>query len=286
MPDATLLSQSLERGVSRILDAHVLRVAASHRVFLAVSALLFAASAVTTVVWCGSMSTMGEMAMPGGWSVSMAWMRMPGQTWLGAGTSFLGMWVAMMFAMMLPSLVPMLWRYRQALCRTAKARLGRLTALAGVGYFFVWTLLGMAAFPLGVTVAALEMQLPQLARAVPVATGAVVLLAGMLQFSAWKRHRLACCREAPRCAAKLLPDAATAWRHGVHFGLQCSYCCAGLTVVLLVMGVMDLRAMGVVTAAITAERIPQFGARVARAIGALAIGAGLFLIARAAVTAA
>jgi predicted metal-binding membrane protein len=255
-------------------------------VFLAVSALLFAASAVTTVIWCGSMSAMGEMAMPGGWSASMVWMRMPGQTWLGAGTSFLGMWVAMMFAMMLPSLVPMLWRYRQALCRTGKARLGRLTALVGVGYFLVWTLLGMAAFPLGVTVAALERQLPQLARAVPVATGAVVLLAGMLQFSAWKRHRLACCREAPGCGAKLLPDAATAWRHGVHFGLQCSYCCAGLTVILLVMGVMDLRAMGVVTAAITAERIPPFGARLARAIGALGVGAGLFLIARAAVTAA
>jgi predicted metal-binding membrane protein len=185
------MSQSLMRGVSRILDARVLRVAASQRAFLAVSVLLFAASAVTTIIWCGSMSAMGEMAMPGGWSMSMAWMRMPGQTWLGAGTSFLGMWVPMMVAMMLPCLVPMLWRYRQALCRTGKARLGRLTALVGVGYFFVWTLLGMAAFPLGVTVAALDMQLPQLARAVPVATGAAVLLAGMLQFSAWKAHRLA-----------------------------------------------------------------------------------------------
>ena len=50
--------------------------------------------------------------MPGGWTMSMAWMRMPGQTWLGFAASFLGMWVAMMVAMMLPSLVPMLWRYR------------------------------------------------------------------------------------------------------------------------------------------------------------------------------
>ena len=57
---------------------------------------------------------MGEMLMPGDWSMSMTWMRMPGQTWLGAATSFLGMWVVMMVAMMLPSLVPMLWNYRKA----------------------------------------------------------------------------------------------------------------------------------------------------------------------------
>jgi hypothetical protein len=42
------------------------------------------------------------MPMPGGWTMSMAWMRMPGQTWPGAAASFLGMWVVMMVAMMLP----------------------------------------------------------------------------------------------------------------------------------------------------------------------------------------
>jgi hypothetical protein len=81
---------------------------ASQRAFFGVSALLFAASAVVTIVWCASMSAMGEMPMPGGWTMAMAWMRMPGQTWAGAAASFLGMWVVMM----LPSLVPMLWRYR------------------------------------------------------------------------------------------------------------------------------------------------------------------------------
>jgi predicted metal-binding membrane protein len=51
---------------------------------------------------------MGEMSMPGGWTMSMAWTLMPGQTWPGAAASFLGMWTVMMVAMMLPSLVPML----------------------------------------------------------------------------------------------------------------------------------------------------------------------------------
>jgi predicted metal-binding membrane protein len=82
------------------------------------------------------------MPMPGGWTMSMAWMRMPGQTWPGAAASFLGMWVVMMVAMLLPSLVPMLWRYRQAVGRTGETRLGRLTALVGVGYFFVWIVFG------------------------------------------------------------------------------------------------------------------------------------------------
>jgi len=45
---------------------------------------------------------------------------------------------------------------------------------------------------------------------------------------------------------------------------------------------MDLRAMAVVTAAITVERLLPAGERVARAVGAAGIGAGLFLIARAA----
>jgi hypothetical protein len=44
---------------------------------------------------------------------------------------------------------------------------------------------------------------------------------------------------------------------------------------------MDLRAMTVVAAAITIERLAPAGERVARAIGTVTVGAGLFLIARA-----
>jgi len=48
---------------------------ASQQAFFGISALLFAASAAVTIVWCASMSAMGEMPMPGGWTMSMAWMR-------------------------------------------------------------------------------------------------------------------------------------------------------------------------------------------------------------------
>jgi predicted metal-binding membrane protein len=212
----------------------------------------------------------------------MAWMRMPGQTWVSAAASFLGMWTVMMFAMMLPCLMPMLWTYRQALRLRRARRLNELTALAGAGYFFVWSSLGMAAFALGGALAAVLMQLPALARAAPTAVGVVVLGAGALQFTAWKARRLDCCREVPGCCSPLPADFGTAWRHGVRLGLYCTYCCAGLTAILLVCGVMDVRVMAVVMAATAVERLAPGGVRVARLIGAAGIGVGWFLIERAA----
>ena len=252
------------------------------RAFLGVAALLFAASVGATALWCGSMSAMPGMPMPGGWTLSMAWMPICGQTWLGAAASFLGMWVVMMAAMMLPSLVPMLRRYREAVGRTGETRLSLPTVLAGAGYFAVWTAFGMAIFPLGAGLAAMAMQEPALARAVPLASGMVVLLAGALQFTAWKIRRLACCQEAPGCRDGLPADAGAALRHGLRLGVRCSASCANLTAILLVLGVMDLGVMAMVTAAITAERLLPASESVARGIGAAAITAGLLLIAHAA----
>jgi predicted metal-binding membrane protein len=255
---------------------------ASHPMFLGVSALIFAVSVAVTIAWCTSMSAMGGMPMPGGWTMSMVWMRMCGQTWPGVASSFLGMWVVMMVAMMLPSLLPMLWRYRQAVGRIGETHLASLTVLVGAGYFFVWAVFGMAAFALGTTLAALEMQLPALAQAVPIAIGVVVLIAGALQFTAWKADHLACCREGERGSRTVPGGAATAWRHGIRLGLHCGYCCVGLTAILLVIGVMDLRVMAAVTGAITVERLAPASGRVARAIGAIVVLAGLVLIASAA----
>jgi predicted metal-binding membrane protein len=252
--------------------------------FSTILALIFAASASPTIACSNSMSAMGGMPMPGGWTMSITWMMMPGQTWLGAIASFLGMWLVMMVAMMLPSLAPMLSRYRAAVRRTSETRrLGWLTAHVGAAYFLVWAAFGLAAFPLGVALATGDMRLPALARVVPVNTGGVVLIAGAFQFSASKAHQLACCREAPGPGRTLPADFYTAWRHGLRLGLHCCHCCGGLMAILLILGVMDLQAMGVVMAAITVERLAPAGERVARAIGAASVGTGLFLITQAAV---
>ena len=140
----------------------------------------------------------------------------------------------------------------------------------------------MAAYLLGVALAAVEMRQPALARAVPIAAGVLVLIAGAHQLTAGKARHLACCREAPGRGRMLPADAGTAWRHGLRLGIHCVQCCAGLMLILLVIGVMDLRAMALVAAAVTVERLAPAGERVARAIGAVAVGAGGFLILRAA----
>src|ERR1039458_7894740 len=107
---------------------------------IVVCAIAFVASVAATVYFCRSMS--GGMEMPGGWTMSMTWMRMPGQSWTASAAMFLLMWLTMMVAMMLPSLVPMLRRYRNAVDRRGETRLGSLTTLVSAGYFFVWTVFG------------------------------------------------------------------------------------------------------------------------------------------------
>ncbi len=223
---------------------------------------------------------MNGMPMPGGW-MSMMWMRRPGQSWAGTAASFLAMWTAMMVAMMLPSLLPTLSRHRTAMRRAGATHVERLTALVGVGYFAVWAAFGMIVFPLGVALTAIAMREPVLARVAPIAIGAVVMLAGVLQHTAWKSRQLALCRESPSRAHMLPADVRAAWRHGMCLGLHCCGSCAPLTAVLLVVGMMDLRVMTAITAAITAERLAPGGVRLVRAIGDAVVVAGLVLMARA-----
>jgi predicted metal-binding membrane protein len=253
----------------------------SQRAFLGTSALLFAGSIAVTIAWCRSMSPTEGMAMPGGWTMSMAWMKMPDQTWAGATLLFGGMWLIMMAAMMLPSLVPMLSRYREAVRLSAGRRLGFLTALTGLGYFSIWGLIGLAIFPTAIAFSAAEMRFPEAARAVPLLTGAVILVAGLIQFTTWKIRYLDCCREMPEAGSLLSGDSSTAFRTGLSFGIHCSLSCANLTAILVAAGVMDLRLMGLVTAAITAERLLPAGERIARSIGIVAILAGIVTMARA-----
>lgn len=274
---AARIGAAIQRIAARI-DFEVLSLPGGS--MIAVSTLIFAACAAATVNVSRSMSAMPAMPMPGGWTLSMAWMRMPGQTWSGAAASFLAMWIVMMVPMMLPSLLPMLWRYRRAVDDSGATHLGQLTTIVAVAYFFVWTLFGMIAFALGAALAAVVMQQPALARLVPIAVGVLILMIGTLQFSAWKAQQLACCREAPGRGQTPRPNAATAWRYGLHLGRRCCCCCAGLTAMLLALGVMDLRTMAVMTAAITLERLAPAGERVARALGVAVVGAGLVLMVR------
>jgi predicted metal-binding membrane protein len=282
MTNPTSVADDFESGISLTAGARLVSEKASRRTFFATLVIVFVVCTAVTTVWCNSMSAAGEMPMPGRWTMSMAWMRMPGQTWAGATASFVCMWVVMMAAMMLPSLTPVLWRYRQSLRAIRDARRGRLTTLVGLGYFFTWTLFGLAVFPIGAAMATIEMEQPALARAVPIAAGWVVVIAGALQVTKWKAQHLTSCREAPWRDHVVSTHPAKAWRLGLHLGLHCGLSCANLTAVLLVVGVMDLRAMAAITGAITAERFAPAGTRAAQVMGFVVVGAGLTLVVRAA----
>ncbi|WP_027214915.1 DUF2182 domain-containing protein [Burkholderia sp. WSM2232] len=259
------------------------RMDARRAVFYGVCGLLFAISTALTVAACLSMSAMGEMPMPGGWTMSMMWLPLCGQTWPAVAASFVGMWIAMMVAMMLPAAAPAWWRYGEALRKAGHKRVAMQTWLAALAYFAVWAALGLVVFALGAALAMLEMRMPAFSRAIPVVGVVVVLLAGALQLSSWKAHYLRCCGRAPDCVHTVLRSrAAAALRYGSRLGLHCCFCCASLTAVLVVAGVMNPLAMSAVTAAITLERLAPRGRFVARGMGLVIVGIGLLMIVRAA----
>jgi predicted metal-binding membrane protein len=241
-----------------------------------VMALAFIASTAITLVWCKSMSAMPGMEMPGGWTMTMMWMRMPGQTWLEAGGTFLAMWTVMMMAMMLPVFASALRRLRR------EARGGRALPVIGVaaGYFGVWASVGLFLFPVGVGFNALAMRSEMLSEVTPLLGGLVVMVAGALQVASWKTRALVLCRhEEDRCGSQQgMPR--DALRAGVRLGLKCTYCCAPLTIILLVTGVMNLLGMALITFAISAERLTG-SVNAARLVGAGVLTSGIVLAGRA-----
>jgi predicted metal-binding membrane protein len=190
------------------------------------------------------------------------------------------MWMAMMVPMMLPSLAPMLSRYRRTVRGADGIHLHGLTALVGAGYFAIWAVLGTAAYAAGAGVMAAETCWGTVARWLPVAGGVVLLAAGGVQLTSWKTRQLALCRDDPGCGGAPLPGALGAWRHGIGLGVRCSLCCGSLMLALLAFGMMDLLAMAAVTLAISAERLAPAPVRVARAAGVAIVLVGVLTIAR------
>lgn len=188
--------------------------------------------------------------------------------------------VAMMVAMMLPSIAPVVWRYHGHLRAIRDLRSAQRTALFAAGYAGVWTVIALALFAMTAASPA-----DTAARAdapfAPWAAGAIILCAGVVQRSRWKANQLLRCREACVSARAVGKTLMTAWSDGVRLGVDCGLSCAAPMAVLFVAGLMDARMMLVITAAITAERIGPGGARIARLTGAVALVVGLLMCLRA-----
>ena len=237
---------------------------------------VFAVAAGVTLYITRSMS--GGMAMPGNWVMSMMWTVMPKQNWPSAALSFVGMWLAMMVAMMLPSCLPMLLLYRRAAAFRGELHLGSITFVLGSGYFFVWVLFGVVAYAAGAVVAHAAMTSMTVCRTVPFAAAGALVLAGIFQLSPWKSVCLRHCRDPLSVVAHHLHGG---WRGalslGLHHGTFCVRCCWALMLIQLVLGVMNLAVMVIVGVVIALEKLIPRGKLVARITGGAAILYGFAL---------
>lgn len=191
---------------------------------------------------------MGGMSMHASGAMSM-WTRMPGQTWPGFAASFLGMWMTMMVPMMIPPFAIALWRSHRAALAFGIRPLGASRVWIGVGYFGVWSAIGVLCLPLVAIVAATGVGGP---------TSRLVIgaVACAVQLMHWSKRLATAFREAPASKRLLRGEAfGTRWQYGVCLGLHCVRNCAPLMIIGLAFTAMDFRAMTVTTLLASAERL-------------------------------
>ncbi|MFD0902302.1 DUF2182 domain-containing protein [Actinomadura sediminis] len=192
---------------------------------------------------------------------------------------FLGMWLVMMAAMMLPAVAPVIVRVG----RMMRARgLGGSRSYALVaGYLLVWGAAGVAAYGLFQVFQATASAagFPVVARA----GAAVLLVAGVYQLTPLKGACLRQCRSplavVVRFGPRIAASRAGAVRAGARHGAYCLGCCWALMAVLLAAGMMSLVWMGVLSAVVLVEKTARGGVVFGRLLGAGMIVLGLVLLA-------
>lgn len=245
------------------------------------------------VLWLAANMHAGSeppMAMPKGMGMSemgdMGAMLAPAlRPWGGAEFAFtFAMWTVMMVGMMTPSVTPMVLLYANA-GRKAKAR-GR--PLAATGWFVAGYLLAWAGFSLAATLAQWQLTrlaviTPMLASASDLFGGAVLLAAGLYQWSPLKYACLVQCQSPLGFLLSRGGFSESPWgslRLGAEHGIVCVGCCWALMALLFVGGVMNLLWIAGLTILILLEKIVSKGALVPRIAGAAMVAAGLFLLYR------
>jgi predicted metal-binding membrane protein len=199
------------------------------------------------------------------WAVTVDRMRGmdagPG-TDLGGLGWYLGIWVTMMAAMMLPSAAP---AARQV------ARLARRvpTVLFTAGYLAVWIGYGLVAYALFRVVTSFDLGWLAWDESGPYVAGGVIVAAGLYELTPSKRLSLGRCRSARHPGSAL--------RSGLAHGLDCVGCSGALMAVLFVLGVMSLFWMAIVAVAIFAEKVLPRGPRLAPVFAAALVALGIWV---------
>jgi predicted metal-binding membrane protein len=211
----------------------------------------------------------------------MSGMDMGPGTNLGGAGWFVGIWVTMMAAMMLPSAAPMLLLFdRVSAERARRGRNAVPTWIFAASYFVVWTLYGLAAYALYRGIRALDLGFLAWNREGPYVAGALVALAGIYELTPLKSVCLRHCRSPMHFVLGGWREGiAGATRMGAEHGAYCVGCCWGLMLVLFALGVMSLFWMGVVAALIFAQKVLPHGNRLARVFAVAFVAFGIWIAA-------
>jgi len=194
----------------------------------------------------------------------------PGTNLGGLGW-YLGIWVTMTAAMMLPSAAPMVLTYARV-ARDAR------TWVFVLGYLVAWTAFGLVAYGLYRLVARSSPGWVAWNRQGPFVAGAALALAGLYQLSPLKEACLRHCRGPFRYLVRGWREGRTgALRMGAEHGLFCVGCCWGLMLALFALGVMSLFWAAVVAAAIFAEKVLPRGLALARVLAVALVALGLLV---------
>lgn len=176
------------------------------------------------------------------------------------------MWIAMVFAMMVPTALP---SFR------VQAAKGSGAAGVVVGYVAVWagTALLATAAQWGLTT--LGALAPHMAPAGVALSASVLVAAGLYQFTPLKFACLVRCRN-PHAFALDQPRFAEALRLGVDEGLACLGCCWAMMAVMLAAGLMNLGAMALLGALMALEKVAS-GLVLTRLLGVIFLLGGAAL---------
>jgi predicted metal-binding membrane protein len=191
---------------------------------------------------------------------------------------FLGLWVVMMAAMMLPSAAPVavLWARLISGASAGVTRAGRISAFLA-GYLLAWAACGAVAYAALAGAGRLVMASPGSARWLGVA---IFAAAGGYQLTPWKDFCLRRCRS-PMGALMYyagFKGRSRDVRVGLHHGATCAGCCWGLMIVLVAVGVMNIAVMAVLAAVVFAEKLWRHGKLFGQTAGVALIAVGLLAI--------
>jgi predicted metal-binding membrane protein len=201
---------------------------------------------------------------------------------LGGLGWFLGIWVTMMAAMMLPSVAPMVL----AFARVTKERSRREQAtfvptwMFVAGYLAAWTAYGLVAYGIFRLVDAVDGGVLAWDRAGPYVAGGAIVAAGLYQLTPIKDICLRHCRTPLHFLMHGWHEGKIgAVRMGVEHGAYCVGCCWGLMIVLFSLGVMSLVWMAVIAGVIFAEKVFPWGGRVTKVFAVAFVALGIWIAA-------